>query len=186
MKPVTIAILAALCTLPLAGLPVGHAQTQGAPATDPLPQADSDFVQAAATAGSTEIDASKLALHQSNNKNVKTFAHQMIADHTKLAAQLKRVAARSGEVAQGASDPSVLNALSGLSGNEFDRKYVETVALEGHEQAIMAFEKEIADGQNAQLKRTAQEALPIIKHHYQMAQDLARKAGIRETGMARQ
>jgi predicted outer membrane protein len=52
------------------------------------------------------------------------------------------------------------------------------VGLEGHQSAIAAFEKEISDGQNADLKKAAQKALPTIKEHYKMAQDLAAKKGV--------
>ena len=41
-----------------------------------------------------------------------------------------------------------------------------------------AFQKEISDGQNADLKKAAQKALPTIQKHYQMAQDLAKKKGV--------
>ena len=50
--------------------------------------------------------------------------------------------------------------------------------MEGHKEAVAAFEKEIADGQNAKLKKAAQDALPTIQKHYQMAQDLAAKKGV--------
>jgi predicted outer membrane protein len=68
--------------------------------------------------------------------------------------------------------------LKPLKGKEFDQAYIQKVALEGHKQAIAAFEKEIADGQDAKLKEAAQKALPTIKEHYKLAQDLATKKGV--------
>jgi putative membrane protein len=50
--------------------------------------------------------------------------------------------------------------------------------VQGHKEAVAAFEKEAADGQNPKLKKAAQDALPTIQKHYQMAQYLAAKKGV--------
>jgi putative membrane protein len=156
------------------------AQTQAASTTaaNSLPGVDRDFVQAATMSSSTEIDASKLAMSHSNDKNVKSFARHMIYDHTKLTAQLKTAAPHGVEVPKDNSDTSVLDALKPLRDKAFDQAYIQKVALQGHQQAVTAFQKEAADGQVPQLKKAAAKALPIIQHHYQMAQDLASKKGV--------
>jgi putative membrane protein len=156
------------------------AQTQAASVTaeNSLPQADKDFVQAASMSSSTEIDAAKLASRNSSDKDVKSFAHHMMLDHTKLTAELKMAAPHGVTVPKDNADTTVLDALKPLKGKEFDQAYIRKVGLEGHQAAIAAFEKEIADGQNAHLKKAAQKALPIIQGHYKMAQDLAAKKGV--------
>jgi len=156
------------------------AQTQAASVTaaNPLPQVDKDFVQAASMSSSTEIDAAKLASRNSSDKDVKSFAHHMMLDHTKLTAELKMAAPHGVEVPKDNSDTGVLNALKPLKGKEFDQAYIQRIGLEGHQAAITAFEKEISDGQNADLKNAAQKALPAIQGHYKMAQDLAAKKGV--------
>ncbi|MFM0624610.1 DUF4142 domain-containing protein [Paraburkholderia xenovorans] len=156
------------------------AQTQAASTTaaNALAQADKDFVQAASMSSSTEIDSAKLASSNSNDKDVKSFAHHMMLDHTKLTVQLKMAAPHGVEVPKDNSDTTILDALKPLKEKEFDRAYIQKVGLEGHKQAIAAFEKEIADGHDAKLKEAAQKALPTIKEHYKMAQDLATKKGV--------
>jgi putative membrane protein len=188
MKTKTIAILAALWIVPLAHAPAAWAQNQAASSTNPdrVSEADRHFVEAAAMAGSTEIDAAKLAMRRSNDEDVKSFAHHMILDHMKLAAQLKMAAPHGVEVPAHDSDEAVLDALENLKGSAFDRKYVEMVGLAGHRQAIATFAQEAAEGQNAGLKAAAEKALPTIKHHYRMAQDLAEKEGMREPSAAPQ
>lgn len=158
------------------------AQTQAASTTaaNPLSQIDRDFVQAASMSSSTEIDASKLASSNSSDKDVKSFAHHMMIDHTKLTVQLKMAAPHGVEVPKDNSDTAVLDSLKPLKGADFDKAYISKVGLEGHKQAIAAFEKEVSDGQNADLKKAAQKALPTIKEHYQMAQQLASRKGITE------
>jgi predicted outer membrane protein len=178
MKRITL--VAAVCASFWLLSPVVNAQTQAASTTaaNPLPQVDKDFVQAASMSSSTEIDAAKLATSNSSDKDVKSFAHHMMLDHTKLTVQLKMAAPHGVEVPKDNSDTSVLDTLKQLKGKEFDQAYIQKVGLEGHQSAIAAFEKEIADGQNADLKKAAQKALPTIKEHYKMAQDLAAKKGV--------
>ncbi|MGF6768690.1 putative membrane protein [Paraburkholderia sp. GAS199] len=168
----------------LAGLtaffPGASAQTQAASTTaaNPLAQVDKDFVQAASMSSSTEIDASKLASSNSTDNDVKAFAYHMMVDHTKLTLQLKMAAPHGVVVPKDNSDASVIDSLKNLKGAEFDKAYITKVGVEGHHQAVAAFEKEITDGQNADLKKAAQKALPTIRQHYQMAQQLATRKGI--------
>ncbi|BCG05391.1 membrane protein (plasmid) [Paraburkholderia sp. PGU19] len=169
-----VVLAGALVIAPLA------AQTEAASTTagNPLAQADKDFVQAASSASSTEIDAAKLATSNSEDKDVKSFAHHMILDHTKLTVQLKMAAPDGVTVPKDNSDTALLGSLKGLKGKAFDQAYISKVGVEGHKEAVAAFQKEIADGQDAKLKKAAQDALPTIQKHYQMAQDLATKKGV--------
>ncbi|MFL9922075.1 DUF4142 domain-containing protein [Paraburkholderia fungorum] len=177
MTGITLAC-ACLSLVPVAGV----AQTQAASTTaaNPLPRVDKDFVEAASMSSSTEIDAAKLATSNSSDKDVKSFAHHMMLDHTKLTAQLKMAAPHGVEVPKDNSDTTVLDALKPLKNKEFDQAYIRKVGLEGHKKTISAFEKEIADGQNADLKKAAQKALPTIQEHYKRAQELAAKKGVTE------
>jgi putative membrane protein len=74
----------------------------------------------------------------------------------------------------------VLDWLNPLKGTDFDKAYISRVGLDCHKLAIAAFEKEVSNGQNADLKKAAQKALPTIKEHYQMVQQLASKKGVAE------
>lgn len=172
---------ACACALLMAA-PALYAQTvtQAASTTaaNPLPAVDRDFVQAASMSSSTEIDAAKLAGRNSDNKDVKSFAHEMMLDHTKLTMQLKMAAPHGVQVPKDNSDTSVLDALRPLKGRAFDRAYAQKVGLEGHRQAIAAFRKEISEGQDASLKQAARSALPTINEHYQKAQQLAQRVGV--------
>lgn len=152
-------------------------ESAGAPKTAPsdkLSPADQQFVQDAGQAGATEIAASKLALTKSNNPDVKRFAERMIADHTKLARNLDIVAKRHGITAPPSADSAVIGNLETLNGDAFDHAYIEKVAVEGHQKAVELFKKESEAGNDALLKGAETKALPIIKHHYGMAQQLAK------------
>ena len=107
-----------------------------------LPPVDKAFVQAASSAGSTEIDAAKLATKQSQDKDVKSFAHHMMVDHTKLAMQLKMAAPHGVTVPMDNSDTSALDSLKALHGKEFDTAYIQKVGVQGHQEAVQVFQKE--------------------------------------------
>lgn len=167
---------ALIATLPLGAL----AQTEAASSTmaNDLSPVDKAFVQAASSAGSTEIDAAKLATKQSQDKDVKSFAHHMMVDHTKLAMQLKMAAPHGVTVPMSNSDTSALDSLKALHGKDFDAAYIQKLGVQGHEEAVQVFQKEATEGQNAKLKQAAQKALPTIQQHLKMAQELAAKKGV--------
>ena len=130
---------ALIATLPLGAL----AQTEAASSTmaNDLPPVDKAFVQAASSAGSTEIDAAKLATKQSQDKDVKSFAHHMMVDHTKLTMQLK-MATPHGQSAVRQLGHLAIDALKPLKGKDFDKMYIQKVGVEGRQKAVAAFQKE--------------------------------------------
>jgi putative membrane protein len=178
MKTTTLSTLLAACLITSA--PLAYAQTQAASTTmaNPLSDTDKAFVQAASMSSSTEIDAGKIAMSNSSDKDVKSFARHMMMDHTKLTVQLKMAAPKGVTVPKDNSDTSILDSLRPLKGKDFDTAYITKSGVEGHKQAVDAFQKEISDGQNADLKKAAQKALPTIEDHLKMAQALAAKKGV--------
>src|SRR4051812_13325824 len=136
--------LAALATF-------AHAQTEDTASSDAkasaaqsqkLSTADQQFIQDAGTAGATEIAASKLALTRSSDRQVKEFAQRMIEDHAKLARNLDVIAKRHGITSPPSADSSVTGSLQNLQGAEFDKAYIEKVALAAHQKAVELFGKE--------------------------------------------
>ena len=174
------AILATLSAALIGGISPAFAQTQAASTTqaNDLPAVDKAFVQAASESSSTEIDTAKLANKQSQDKDVKDFAHHMMIDHTELTVQLKMAAPHGVAVPKDNSDPAVLDALKPLKGKAFDVVYIKKVGVEGHQKAVAAFQKEAQEGQIPDLKKAAAKALPTIQHHLEMAQALAAKKGV--------
>jgi predicted outer membrane protein len=102
----------------------------------------------------------------------------MMFDHTELTMQSKMAAPHGVAVPKDNSDTTVIDALKPLKGEAFDTMYIQKVGVEGHRKAVAAFEKEAQEGQNADLKKAAQKALPTIQKHLKMAQDLATRKGV--------
>ncbi|SFU23961.1 DUF4142 domain-containing protein [Paraburkholderia aspalathi] len=167
-------VLAAALGLGVASTGAAYAQTSDAAAgTVKLSAADQQFVQDASQTNATEIAASKIAFRNSGDPQVRTFLQQMITDHTKLARSMGALFARKGLDAAPAADSALVGKLETLKGKEFDQAYVEQIALEGHRKAVDLFQTESESGSDAQLKAAAGHALPTIRHHLAMAQQLA-------------
>jgi len=97
---------------------------------------DQDFLKKAAIANLAEIELGRLATQKAQNPEVKQFAQMMVDGHTKALDELKQLAQRSA----GTQLPTALDEkhqelqqrLSGLSGEEFDREYMEAM-VDAHE-----------------------------------------------------
>ena len=142
-----------------------------------LSRADEGFVSQAAQNGHAEVEASKLAMEKASNPKVKEFAKQMIEDHTKANDELKALAMSKGvELPDG---PSLLQKgksklmLSTADGEDFDRRYAESMGVEAHEDNIELFEKASKEAEDADVKAYAQKTLPKLQEHLKMARELA-------------
>jgi putative membrane protein len=133
-----------------------------------------DFVKEVAISDMFEIESSKLAV-QKSDAATKTFANQMVTDHTKTSAELK--AAVQGDsnapfpTALDSSHQSKLDKLKSLNGAEFTKNYHD-VQASAHKDAVSLFERYAKGGDNAKLKSWASTTLPALKHHLEMAQGL--------------
>ena len=134
-----------------------------------------DFVKEVAISDMFEIEASKLA-QQKGNAAEKTFASQMVTDHTKTSTELKALVS-GGKVkaelptALDSSHQSKLDKLKGESGRDFSADY-DTMQVSAHKDAVSLFERYAKGGDNADLKDWAGKTLPALQHHLEMAQNL--------------
>jgi putative membrane protein len=175
----SIQVMTVALGLSVASIGAVYAQASNAPASEApvggtrLSPADTQFVQEASTADATEIAASKIALKNSSDPHVRKFAQQMIADHTKLSHGMAALMSKKGFTTTPSADSALVGKLQALKGQAFDRAYVEQIGVEAHQRAVDLFEQQSQSGTDAQLKAAAAKALPIIKHHLAMAQQLA-------------
>lgn len=134
------------------------------------------YVTNAALSDMYEIESSRLATQKARSAGVKTFAQQMITDHSATTAKLKATVASAGlQLAPPAQlDPrrqSMLDTLKGLSGADFDRAYLEQQTA-AHQEALALHSGFAKQGDNAALKRFAAETTPKIQHHFDMVKRL--------------
>ena len=105
-----------------------------------------DFVKNASIGNEFEIESSQLALTKSQSQPVKDFAQQMIDDHGKAGQTLMATLPKSSvspDVATKTLDSKhqhMLDKLNGLSGADFDKKYISE-QTDAHKETISLFQK---------------------------------------------
>ncbi|ALE54296.1 DUF4142 domain-containing protein [Paraburkholderia sp. RL17-368-BIF-A] len=176
LATITSACMASLLML-AASATTANAQTAPAAAPDAgrLHAADQTFIAEGTQAVATQRDAARIATSRSTDRDVKAFAERVSADNAKITDALRAASPRGVDVPKNDPDTAVLASINNLRGAEFDKTYIEQVALAGEQKALSAFQAEIASGRDPQLKDAAKKALPVLQEHYAMAQELAQR-----------
>jgi putative membrane protein len=138
---------------------------------------DKHFVAAATSAGMLEVQLGHYAVQNASSDDVKRFGQHMVDDHTQANTELNIIAARLRMDAPkdlNKHDQNVLDRIEKTSGPEFDKEYVAQM-VKDHEDAVDLFTEEANDGNNTEIKGFAQQTLPMLQNHLQMAKDLDKK-----------
>jgi putative membrane protein len=139
-----------------------------------------DFVKEAASSDMLEIQSSQLALERATDDRTKTYAQQMIADHTKTSTEMKGLV-QAGNIKADipnemlASHQKMFDKLKGLNGAEFTKQYHDD-QVTAHKEAVNLFQRYAKGGDNDQLKSWAEKTLPSLEHHHHMAQELEKQS----------
>jgi len=153
----------------------GAAYAQGAKLTDP------QIAHIAYTAGVIDIAAAKQAQSKASNKDVKSFADDMVRDHeavNKQALDLVKklnVTPQDNDTSKALSKAAAdkLAELGKLSGAAYDKAYVAN-EVAYHKTVNGALEKQlIPSASNAELKGLLQTGLKIFQGHEQHAEHVA-------------
>jgi putative membrane protein len=162
---------------------ISQAQTPAADAGNPANKSpsgmpiDANFMKALAVGGVAELEAGKLATQRGTRSEVKTFATQMVNDHSANNDKLKALAKDRGVElpaqldAEHAADKAKLETLNGTA---FDVEYIRG-QIKDHQKAVQLLQHQINAGQDANVRRFAQETLPTVQHHLEMAKDIHAK-----------
>ncbi len=138
---------------------------------------DAEFATKAASAGMAEVELGKLALANSSNADVKSFAQMMVDDHGKVNGELTATAQAKNISLPGVPDADAQKDIKDLSekkGADFDKAYADQMVSD-HKDAVDLFQKEANDGKDADLKKWAGDKLPALQHHLEMAQAMKDK-----------
>ena len=167
-----VRLSAALAAISLLG---GTALAQGAKPTDP------QIAHIAYTAGQIDIAAAKQALSKASNKDVKTFAQDMVRDHEAVNKQALDLVKKLNVTPQDNDTSKTLSKnaaekiaeLDKLNGAAFDKAYVAN-EVAYHKAVNSALEKTlIPSANNAELKSLLQTGLKIFQGHEQHAEHVA-------------
>lgn len=136
-----------------------------------------DFLTQAAESSMAEIQLASLALTRTQNPEVRAFAQQMIADHTKASDELKPIAAKKSATMPlelNSAHKSLAGKLTKMSGAEFDREYVNAM-VEDHERDVQLFQAQAGVGTDQEVKEFAAKTLPTLQSHLQMVREMQNK-----------
>jgi putative membrane protein len=138
-----------------------------------------DFVKTVAISDMFETESGQLAAEKAQNGDVKSFGQEMVDDHSETSDDLKELIKDQDikvELPAKLDDEhqAKLDKLKGLSGNQFDKTYVQ-MQVKAHETAVSMFEAYAAAGENDDLKGWAEDTLPTLKEHLEEANNLQAK-----------
>jgi putative membrane protein len=142
--------------------------------------ADSSFLKDATEGGIMEVKLGQLAQTNASSQAVKDFGQRMVTDHGKMGEDVKMVASRENvnlPTSESMMQKMTYERLSHKTGVDFDKAYIEDM-VKDHKADIAAFEKEVNSGSDSDAKAVAQKALPIIREHLRMAQQIAGQLGV--------
>jgi len=135
------------------------------------------FAKKAAIGGIAEVSIGQIGVDKAQNADVKSFAQQMVTDHTAANDELKALAATKGWTLPSDTDAkhkSTAARLQTASGAAFDRRFMNAMVAD-HNAALAMFRQYARSGADADLKAWAAKTLPTLEHHQQMAKTTAQK-----------
>lgn len=130
---------------------------------------EAEFMKKAAVGGMMEVDLGKVA-QKSTNPKVKSFAAQMVADHSKANAELKALATKSGILlpsAYPAEEKAHMDMMAKMTGAAFDKHYIDMMVTD-HDKTIALFTM-AASSQDKGVSDFAKKTIPVITGHFEKA-----------------
>jgi putative membrane protein len=167
MKKITTLLLATCGS----GL-IAYAQSQ-------VSSADRMFMNKAAQGGMAEVKLGQLASEKASAQPVKDFGMRMVNDHSQANDKLKGIASSKGVTLPDSVSPkdkALYDRLSGLSGDSFDRAYMQAM-VKDHNEDVAEFRKESKMAKDSDVQSFASMTLPTLEDHLRMAKDTASKLG---------
>jgi putative membrane protein len=146
---------------------------------------DAQIASIVVTANQVDIDAGKLARTQGTNAGVKTFATQMVTDHTGVNKQATELVTKlhvkpednsTSQSLKAGGDKNV-DTLKTLKGAAFDKAYIDhEVAY--HQQVLDALDKTLIPGaKNEELKALLVKVRPAFEAHLAHAKQVQSSLG---------
>ena len=137
--------------------------------TMPTPS-PTEFVMKAGASDKFEISEAKLMMN-SKNADIRSFANQMVSDHTKSTNMVKMAATQDGLTPMppmlDAMQRSNLAKLEAAHGTSRDALYIAQ-QKPAHQDALMLMQTYSSSGSAMHLKDTAGQIVPVVQSHLDM------------------
>ena len=139
-----------------------------------LNQSDERMMKQLAQIQLSEIALAKLAKEKAQSNEVKSFANNMLDDHTKAHDELKQLAQSKGVSLPAEADRQQQSAekkLAALTGEKFDRQYMNHESTRALKDTHRLLERIHSKSEDADLKTYASKIIATVKTQQQLAND---------------
>jgi putative membrane protein len=177
-------LLGAVAAAALLG--TAHGQATPEPAAKPaasagaLSKGDQKILMDMGQGNMAEIEIAKLAQTKSQNEPVKTFAQQMIDDHTKAQSEVQQLASAKGVTLPTELDKkhkALADKLAAMSGEAFDKLYLAQGGVADHKKMHAMLAAAQSKAKDPDVKALAVRMLPTVDQHLKAAQQLGSAKG---------
>jgi len=139
--------------------------------------AEQEFMMKAANAYLSNIDVARLAMHKSQNSDVRDFANMI---ETNVASSLQDLTDLMNDKAvpmPNTLTPEMkaeIETMTALSGAELDREFANNMVA-AHQKEVEMFRDQVEIAQTPEVKKYAEDLLPRLEMHLEKAQRLQSK-----------
>ena len=140
-----------------------------------LSEKDKNFSKDAAMGGMAEVELGKLAQQNAQNDEVKQFGTRMVQDHTNANQQLMAILANTDVSVRSSLMRRIARRSTGCQrcGVQIDRAYMHDM-VQDHEKDVKKFRAGGRTRQRSEIKSFAQNTLPVLEQHLEMAHDTSK------------
>jgi len=138
----------------------------------PVDTATVSFVTKSARGGLMEVASGKLAQAKGQSADVRNFGSRMVADHSRINAQLTKLV--TDKQLSMPSAPPEDPMLNNTRGSDFDLNYVRMM-LKDHEEDVKDFQKAADNLPDKDVGNFARQTLPVLKDHLSRIKEIAAK-----------
>lgn len=140
-----------------------------------LSESDRVFVLEVAGAGLYRLEAARIAEQRATDPMLKAYASMLVVHTSAANEELRALAQLRGVVWLGAPPAgrrSVLQALAGLAGEAFDRRFVEQVGVADHQADLLLFEAAGRSIEDPSLRAWAERMVSAMRKNLATAQQM--------------
>lgn len=132
------------------------------------------FVQVATISDNFEIESSRILLARSTHPQIREFAQRMIEHHMMISTELRALPEATTRVPAQLDDrhQAMLATLRSQESEDMLNRYYVQQQIEGHQEAVLAYETYANSGDVPALRAFAQKHAPTIRSHLDQARAL--------------
>jgi putative membrane protein len=151
----------------------------------PLSESDKKLMMQVAQGGMMQLQVSQAALPKTSRDDAKTLAQSEVDEQTGLSQKLMEIARAKGmtlpsEPAAGTA--AILKQIGMRNGADLDAYYVRTSGVEGHKKLQSTMTIVSRTAKDPALKAIAAAALPLIRTHLKVSQQISGGMGGKMSG----